>query len=380
MAMTMGQIIKRLRKERGFTQEQLAERLGVTYQAISKWENDAGMPDISQIVPLASIFGVSTDVLFGIDQTNETGEAFKIVSDADHVMEYGNLDSYLKAYDLLMAGLKKYPNNLIIMNNCVGLGTSLALPENGWIYAKERADEIASETIRQANYIISNSKDVNDVMRARQCLVFLYCAKQNFDLASSEARKFPIRTDFTVYSHMALVNRYMGNHAREATYFCSDIDYTLQAFENNTAYLGQAYYNSGKYAEAIDVYETFFAVMKAIFKEDCPPNYHDFDSGDCYLLLAKAYLAVGETDKAMDAVEKSITYYLNIPQKELAENPVYQIPIKTSLVKESELFHGIHRCVIKKILLEKLAEEDIQPLCREPRFAELVHRVHLMPE
>lgn len=380
MAMTMGQIIKRLRKERGFTQEQLAERLGVTYQAISKWENDAGMPDISQIVPLASIFGVSTDVLFGIDQTNETGEAFKIVSDADHVMEYGNLDSYLKAYDLLIAGLKKYPNNLIIMNNCAGLGTSLALPENGWIYAKERADEIASETIRQANYIISNSKDVNDVMRARQCLVFLYCAKQNFDLASSEARKFPIRTDFTVYSHMALVNRYMGNHAREATYFCSDIDYTLQAFENNTAYLGQAYYNSGKYAEAIDVYETFFAVMKAIFKEDCPPNYHDFDSGDCYLLLAKAYLAVGETDKAMDAVEKSITYYLNIPQKELAENPVYQIPIKTPLVKESELFHGIQRCVIKKSLLEKLAEEDIQPLCREPRFAELVHRVHLMPE
>ena len=380
MAMTMGQIIKRLRKERGFTQEQLAERLGVTYQAISKWENDAGMPDISQIVPLASIFGVSTDVLFGIDQTNETGEAFKIVSDADHVMEYGNLDSYLKAYDLLMAGLKKYPNNLIIMNNCVGLGTSLALPENGWIYAEERADEIASETIRQANYIISNSKDVNDVMRARQCLVFLYCAKQHFDLASSEARKFPIRTDFTVYSHMALVNRYMGNHAREATYLCSDIDYTLQAFENNTAYLGQAYYNSGKYAEAIDVYETFFAVMRAIFKEDCPPNYHDFDSGDCYLLLAKAYLAVGETDKAMDAVEKSITYYLNIPQKELAENPVYQIPIKTPLAKESELFHGIHRCVIKKSLLEKLAEEDIQPLCREPRFAELVHRVHLMPE
>ena len=38
MAMTMGQIIKKLRKGRGFTQEELAERLGVTYQAISKWE------------------------------------------------------------------------------------------------------------------------------------------------------------------------------------------------------------------------------------------------------------------------------------------------------------------------------------------------------
>lgn len=61
MAMTMGQIIKKLRKGRGFTQEELAERLGVTYQAISKWENDSGLPDISQIVPLATIFNVSTD-------------------------------------------------------------------------------------------------------------------------------------------------------------------------------------------------------------------------------------------------------------------------------------------------------------------------------
>ena len=380
MATTMGQIIKRLRKGRGFTQEQLAERLGVTSQAISKWENDAGMPDISQIVPLASVFDVSTDVLFGINDTAEREEAFHIVSSADDIMEYGNPDSYLKAYDLLMGGLKKYPNDLIILNNCMNLGTSLALPENGWIYAKERADEISSETIRQANYIIANSKDVNDVMRARQCLIFLYCAKQNFDLASLEARKFPVRTDFTVYSHMALVNRYMGNHEREATYLCSDIDYSLQTFENNAACLGQAYYNSGKYADAIDVYETFFAVIKAIFKDDCPPNYHDFDSGDCYLLLAKAYLAVGQKEKAMDAVEKSITYYLNLPHKELAQNPVYQIPIRTPLVRESELFHGIRQDVIKKSLLEKLADEDIQPLCREPRFMELVYRVHRLCE
>lgn len=57
---TMGQIIKRLRKERGLTQESLAERLGVTFQAVSKWETDAGMPDVSQIVPLANAFGVRT--------------------------------------------------------------------------------------------------------------------------------------------------------------------------------------------------------------------------------------------------------------------------------------------------------------------------------
>ena len=104
MATTMGQIIKHLRKEHGFTQEELAERIGVTYQAVSKWENNCGMPDISLIVPLASVFDVSTDVLFGIDRTTETEESLKIVSAADAVKKYGDLNTYLHAYDMLEDG------------------------------------------------------------------------------------------------------------------------------------------------------------------------------------------------------------------------------------------------------------------------------------
>lgn len=109
MATTMGQIIKKLRKGCGFTQEELAERIGVTYQAVSKWENNSGMPDISLIVPLASVLNVSTDVLFGIDETAESEEALKIISTADGVKEYGNLNTYLNAYDILMKGLRSIP-------------------------------------------------------------------------------------------------------------------------------------------------------------------------------------------------------------------------------------------------------------------------------
>lgn len=65
------------RKERGLTQESLAERLGVTFQAVSKWETDAGMPDVSQIVPLANAFGVRTDVLFGLEGRDEGGKCRK---------------------------------------------------------------------------------------------------------------------------------------------------------------------------------------------------------------------------------------------------------------------------------------------------------------
>ena len=70
MTNTIGQSIKKLRKERNLTQEELAEQLNVTAQAVSKWENETGLPDISQVVPLASVFGVSTDALFGMEDTS----------------------------------------------------------------------------------------------------------------------------------------------------------------------------------------------------------------------------------------------------------------------------------------------------------------------
>ena len=152
------------------------------------------MPDISQIVPLATTFDVSTDFLFGIDHTSETEDALRIVSTANSIQEYGKLDTYLKAYDILLDGLKRNPNNYLITFNCMNLGVSLSLPDNGWIYAKERAESIIHETIRQANFIITNSKNVSDILWARQNLVFLYSANKKFDLATTEARNFPVRT------------------------------------------------------------------------------------------------------------------------------------------------------------------------------------------
>lgn len=376
MSSTMGQIIKDLRKKNGFTQEELAERLGVTYQAVSKWENDTGMPDISQVVPLASIFGVSTDVLFGIADTTENEEAWKIVQHAGSIEKYGEIETYLNAYDVLLDGLKKYPNNLILMINCMHLGTSLSLPENGWIYAEERVKEIASETIRQANFIIANSKNITDILSARQILVFLYCSQGKFDLASNEAKSFPPRADFTLCSNMAIVNEYMNNNKRTATYLCSNIDYTLQALENDIARLGKAYYNDGKYTDAITVYETFFEVMSAIFKNETPLPYHDFDSGDCYLLLAEAYLAIGEASKAMNAVEKSIMYFIDLYNTCEGEKVLQRSNIKSPVIRETELITSLPKEIIKQKLLNKLSKNEIQALNQETRFLELLDIVN----
>lgn len=78
--MTLGEKISLLRKERGLTQAELGNDLGVTYQAVSKWERDESMPDFGMISKLAKLFGVSISYFENSDgneeQNNETTVTF----------------------------------------------------------------------------------------------------------------------------------------------------------------------------------------------------------------------------------------------------------------------------------------------------------------
>ena len=71
---TMGAIIARKRKELGMTQEQLAGALGISYQAVSKWENELSSPDISALPLLADTLGLTLDELFGRETAKRDAE------------------------------------------------------------------------------------------------------------------------------------------------------------------------------------------------------------------------------------------------------------------------------------------------------------------
>ena len=75
MEETLGKRIIANRKRLGMTQDKLAEQLGVTAQAVSKWENDQSCPDISMLPKLAEIFGISIDTLLGIAPAEKVHEA-----------------------------------------------------------------------------------------------------------------------------------------------------------------------------------------------------------------------------------------------------------------------------------------------------------------
>ena len=223
-ATPVGQTIRRLRKERGLTQEELAEQLGVTAQAVSKWENETGMPDISQIVPLASVFGVSTDVIFGLDTTTVGEDVTKILRDAEADKVHGDTASYIRAYDRISEGLRKYPSDQRLLMNGFTLGMSLCMPDSE-LYSAERAEEIAARSVRWAGLIVSYSRNIDDIMFTRTALIRFWCSEGQYDRAVSEAERFPVRSDFTRGMALAYIDESRGDHEAAIKELGTNIDY-----------------------------------------------------------------------------------------------------------------------------------------------------------
>ena len=71
MKQTFGEKVASLRKEHGMTQLQLAEQMGVTDKAVSKWERNLSLPDVNSIPKLAEILGVSVDDLMQVESTKK---------------------------------------------------------------------------------------------------------------------------------------------------------------------------------------------------------------------------------------------------------------------------------------------------------------------
>ena len=81
MELKLGAAIKKLRTERGITQEELANRMCVSFQAVSKWETNATTPDIAILPQLALFFGVSIDTLFSMNRDDYIERISKMIRD-----------------------------------------------------------------------------------------------------------------------------------------------------------------------------------------------------------------------------------------------------------------------------------------------------------
>ena len=110
--------------------------------------------------------------------------------------------------------------------------------------------------------------------------------------------------------------------------------------------------------------------MKVIFDGERPLPYHDFDSGDCYLLLAKVYIMLGEKAKAMKCVRESDEYYAGM-FGEAGETEKVGVKAESPFVSGSSIDPRLDRGVVKKKLERKLDSGLIEELRAEAGFDEI---------
>ena len=373
MKETMGQIIRRLRKERNLTQEELAEQLGVTFQAVSKWENDNGMPDISQVVPIAHVFGVSTDVLFGTIGTNDTEEVWKIVKNAQALLSRPlTSESLLEKYRAVKEGLKLYPNNSILLMHCLETGLALSYPENEELYDAEHAEGIYRECIRYADLVISYCKSISDIMRAHMIMVMLHSAYGNFEKAIFHAEKFPHRADFNIHVMYAYHAHWKKDYVSESKSCQYGIAHYLEGMLRITTRLAKSYMLQEKYSDAASTVETSLELIQCIFKDNniMPPIHHR-EHGDLYALLAEIYLKDGNSDKALSYLEKMVDYDLN-DYATIDGNTQTKSPLLNSIP------HGLYHKRIDRHqnLVTKLTDPRFESLKTNERYQMLINLVN----
>ena len=113
MEIKMGEKIKSLRKQKNISQEVLAQVLGVSFQAVSKWETGTCMPDTALIPAIAGFFEVSTDELFDFNLMEQEKKIMELCWEA---ADYRWSDP-AKSEAMLRDALKQFPGNDIILNN-----------------------------------------------------------------------------------------------------------------------------------------------------------------------------------------------------------------------------------------------------------------------
>ena len=358
--MNIGTKIKELRKKRGMTQEQLAEYMNVSAQAVSKWENETAYPDIILIPKIAAIFEVSTDHLFGINDNVDNERTRAVIAEYNRLCKEGDNEARVV---LMREALSEYPHNYDFMNK---LARSL--------YRVSTDTDTMDEVISLCKTIILNSRDDDIRCSAIQTAARAYHEKGMDDKALEYVKRLPSG----ISSREFYISEFLPKSERKKRLQENIFFLTFNAGKMITYLLSNRWGIGDEYTpqERIQMLEIANTLYKAIAYDG---NYLMLNGKLYwhYAWIAGCYSQLNEYDKAMENLLLAEKYATDMDKfTACGEKVTYTSKLLDTVIANpdgaSKHWTGSHR---QKLLAQMTEWDSFNNIRAGKEFTELLGRL-----
>lgn len=298
MELFIGDNIKRLRRQKGITQETLADRMHVSTAAVSKWERNETFPDIAMVIPLASYFGVSTDELLGLDTAKNEEKIKEYIAESNRLASLGK---ELDRFELIVKAYNEFPNDWRIIELYMWeLNYDPHHREEPFGFEVHK-----NELYRLCERVLDECNFDQTRYAALSIIGGLYLLDGQKEKAIETARRFP---PYWLTQGDEL----------EGCYDCEkEPDEWLRQVQDNIWDLFSAlliklekvtlYAKDITPQEQIDNFEKMVSLIKTVFDRGDYGWYH-YDLSELYLWIANRFVMINDLDKAFENYELGFSH------------------------------------------------------------------------
>ncbi len=338
--MNIGTNIYNLRKEKRITQAQLAEKLGVTEQAVSKWENGCCMPDVTLFPLIAEIFGISIDRIFGYHRKSYTEEVEEIMKKADESKNtYGEIE-------IISEGLERFPNSPELK---IYLAFSLSMLYRISEDENEKTEAV-NKAIKLCQEVTDTCGDITQVDSALNMLCRIYCEIGEYQKAIESVEKISADEYRQRILRKAQILQYSGAHCEHEAFTEKNLFECFLLMDGLFELKRKELTEKREYEKLIPWIKSHETLLSC-FDEGCIDFYNSHKFWCCES-KARAYKKLGDKRSCLTQLKKLLDISSTFEPDSRSED--YQIGIRNPLFFSTITDPGTQEEYMSEISLDQL--------------------------
>lgn len=358
MKIKLGESIRRLRKESGFTQEQLAEALGVSVSAVHKWESGKAAPELEMLVDIAEFFETSVDAMLNYDC-----KKLNIQQITERIRAFSREKNLSEGSRFAEKMLQKYPNDYHVV---------LSSAELYYMTLKSRYMPRAIELFEKAIQLSGQLENREiTVMQIQNSIAYCYLVMEKTEEAVRILKKNNVQ-NMNSHNIGMVLSRYADTAEESLEYLASTLNDAYNRLINTCVGFANAY-RFHRVSQMDDVAELIIAVQKFGEKLRNPQVVNWIDRGDVML-----YCILAAMDRMQGRIEDARQWLVKAKKSALKFDASPNYHTSSGL----KFTYGIENCmsydsmggtaleIIDKFIAEEENAAKLRPLWEEIRAEE----------